>query len=472
MSANFKNAEAAATAALAATGRTLNGLRAAMEAAATTQTAKHIAAQEKAAKDGKVIEPEKIGGAEYDPVRESLRETLKAAFPTLFDESTPCIMVRAGEERALLGIIAGLGADCSQAEWAEWLAENSGRIVRSVAALGTHSSKFANTSTSLTIAAPAEFDETSPYLSSATVTTPCKLTYSGSAGDMKVARVLYAIFEHEAAGKTSLLDAISQNNEALISSLDIPQDLISALRTRMAKLPSIQEGVAQVIWPASPESPDVVLSPLPSAAVLAELHGLHQPESVKEALPGFYVPLETMKIGGSNPQNAGSLNSAVRGEHRIWRARLGTNQHTDEAEFLRRIWSKNWLNKPSKDLLEALGKDISKFDNTSKNVFLAKVCRGIVAQSTVFVREVAERAHDEPDAFMSGGALIRAVEGNPLWVLIKFADWNEVRVEVAERICAICESAVKTLATDADKRSRFIEQTEKVLAQFFSRYHN
>lgn len=443
-------AETAIEAAIALHGHTVTGVERAVADASVPLIAQHLklVAAEKPGKN-----KSQPGHPDYDPVAAAARLATAILFPSTSRNSGKTVQVQPGEEFRLMRVLSTLALDATPDDLNRFLESNTNWLISASSQGASHASRLANTSTSVCFTNTDEADESSPYLSSVTVTSPIRAGHFGSAGESPVARVLFSSFLYGAQpSATSLYRMACAGDSDSLRAFGFPEKLARALVTAAAEsTPTIAERVVQVIWPSV--EGNVCLSPLPSIAVLDEISRLHQYEVLREAMPGRRVALETLEIGGSNARNVGAFNGATGGKYPIWRTSLYTAYKSATQRAERRLYSTHWLGFVRKDTAERLLADISAFNSLSKNAYLKSLAKAVIGQGLSFAKDVRGMLEADPALKEK---LAERQKNNPVWHLLMTPQDKECVEAVVDGLVHLCvQAGAKKLATDADKLPRF-----------------
>lgn len=361
-------------------GRTVTGLAATLGYALTELKASATSAQAEAQTEGPSEADE---GAADSKVPEVYKFCLAEAFPATSKYGLKLLDVQVGDEARLLAMLALLGTSARASDVTQWAQANKAKLLSSIAGIGTHSSKFAKTNTNLVLFHKPLQTEAMPFLSSANVPEGISLSYFGNAATMPVARVLYAQFSY-GGQRYSLYEALMDDNRGFLENCGLPRDVVTELQAVQNTPTELPDRVAQVRWPTE-DGQYVTLSPLPSVAVLDAIAAAHRYNPDKEAMQGRYLPQFPMRIGGAKPQNGGALNSALKGEHPLFRAQVNPLKKDSGSLVLRRLWSGYPFNRLSNDLVEKLSSDLSHLNSEAKDNWVASVLKPVAYQSLGFL---------------------------------------------------------------------------------------
>lgn len=374
------------------------------------EKAEHDKAEASALASGASIAEGKPGHHAYQAEPTALKKCLSAAFSVASSKSGPVLDIHPLELPELFSLLVGRRLVLDADEHEGWVLENlasgkpktksgppvPGVFARCIAGMATHSSRYANTSTSTRLEAHVP-ENPLPYVCSATVKSPVSNTYFGNSADMVEARYLSATFRLEGQA-TNLLKGLREGAD-WVQEIGLSPSTVQALKQAAMSVtqPVLEEGARQLLWPVSDGY--VSLTPLPSTKVLDALKVTLENIVYRKGLPGRYMPCQFLKVGGANPQNVGAFNAACGGSYPLFKAVFPRYSARASESFVRRSWSRHWLLKPSKEAMQELVADNSIWGTAQEQSYVLAMVPGLLHVMLAFVRIVKRAVDESPEQF-------------------------------------------------------------------------
>ena len=350
--------------------------------------AEHAAAHERAKARAKKAPAsrDKPGHPDYSPLRDAEQRAINECRMDASFKGDTLIELRNVELAPFLALLMGKPLNSSREDIGAWFAENEKPLSGCVQGFKSHSSKLFNTQSSTGVSVFPEKRRV-PYLCSATIESPVRQSFFGDAKLLPFSKVMGTPFILD-GNATTLLQGLTESAPWL-SDTGLTTELAASLGAlaRKAGTSSPADLVPQLFWPSDGDY--LLLSPLPCVEVLDALKTAHQDHVLKESLPGRYLPTKTLTIGGANPRNGGALNQACK-DFEIFHARVPTLPGSVTSTFARRITSKQWLNRPSRDELRALSLDLEIWTNQARETYVRRQAEGLVASMLTFAVAATE----------------------------------------------------------------------------------
>lgn len=366
---------------------TLAGLRAAFAVEKQRLNQEHIEAAQAAQAKKKTVPPGKPGAADYSAEAVMCRpEVLQSYFESILKPSTrkrPLLAISSGEEDTLIELLLGHFPPYAQVDVRKRIEELLPAMPSVFPHIGEFGLRFANTSHGQTFYA----EEMPPGPVPAAI---CSLTVHGTVRatstfnatkslERAALQFLSQPFVYEGRSTCLHLEIAKGDSDFLQKCSYLSEQQWAPLRRSLCTR-ELKDGVPMVAWPVGTSGAGKQLyhslTPVPSVAVLdsmARQFATYVPNS------DVHTPQSIMAIGGSNPQNAGPLNSAVMGKHRIFRSVLSVSSGKASSFLSRFVWNTDWLRSLSFNDVAALARFNPVGSRDAKESLVQKVAEHVVA---------------------------------------------------------------------------------------------
>lgn len=402
-----------------------------------------------------------------DNVSFGVKACVKVALQAAVHTTDDLLSITSADIFDLLCLMPCMASQVPAGLVADWYRAQAPKLARMALNVGNFSSKLSDTSTSVALRASPERSQGLAALSSASVVTPTRVGFFGSASDFTDSLFFCGAFLFDNK-LTTLIELAVTKHPAIataIARLGLPADIFDEIvQNYTGNTAAPTDRVPQVLWPVGDTYHG--LSPLPSVAVLNALAGRTSRGTHPLHSPGTFLPVEqNFSIGGANPQNVGPFNQAHGGKYPLFKVAIPRFSTDPAKKLIRAAMTRDWLCLPKKSdaLIQELESDWIARPFEQRQKAARRLARAMAHVALHFADALRELQNEMPEAF--DAAFWEKHRSNPAVKYVRKDDPLDFIDELASAVLNKFAWSARSLETSLDKQTLLLDALKVALKE-------